>query len=369
MNPKITHERLLQVLDYNPATGAFTWKVRPSNRIHVGDIAGVVTGLGYRFITIDREKMQASRLAWFYVHGVWPSGDVTFEDKNTDNCAIENLRDRSRIEAARLRKALSNNTTGFRGVSPAPKGGFKAAVTANYKQIMLGVFPTAEAASAVYEHAMVFLADAKTPAECEVAAEKIIQHRRKRVAWERLLRGGRPTTWTDFETFAADVGDLSEDEATVTAVDESAPVGKDNFRFLLKVQGKYDRSTKDGQAAYARAYREANPGRWRHSHLKNNYKTDDIEFERLKAAQGGKCLICECVPDVKLAVDHDHDTGAIRGLLCKQCNFALGQFGDDLTKLRGAVAYMERFSTHEGPSHTRQYDWLVAEPPSIYGVN
>jgi hypothetical protein len=60
------------------------------------------------------------------------------------------------------------------------------------------------------------------------------------------------------------------------------------------------------------------------------------------AAQGGGCAICERPPrpDISLHVDHDHVSGAVRGLLCFRCNNALGDLGDDLQHLERAVAYL-----------------------------
>lgn len=50
----------------------------------------------------------------------------------------------------------------------------------------------------------------------------------------------------------------------------------------------------------------------------------DAEYERLLAAQGGGCAICGATPKTRrLHVDHDHKTGAVRGLLCHRCNRAL----------------------------------------------
>lgn len=68
------------------------------------------------------------------------------------------------------------------------------------------------------------------------------------------------------------------------------------------------------------------------------------EYNALLKAQGGRCAICRCVPrSQRLAVDHNHQTGAKRGLLCKRCNHdLLGAAHDDVDLLRAAVAYLER---------------------------
>jgi hypothetical protein len=64
------------------------------------------------------------------------------------------------------------------------------------------------------------------------------------------------------------------------------------------------------------------------------------------AAQGGCCAICRAeAPGGQGAwhVDHDHRSGAIRGLLCHACNLAIGLFMDDEQVLTAAVAYLDRF--------------------------
>lgn len=59
--------------------------------------------------------------------------------------------------------------------------------------------------------------------------------------------------------------------------------------------------------------------------------------------QGNKCAICRCPPKAeRLALDHDHDTDKFRGLLCDDCNFALGLFKDDIERIKNAVKYLER---------------------------
>jgi hypothetical protein len=69
------------------------------------------------------------------------------------------------------------------------------------------------------------------------------------------------------------------------------------------------------------------------------------DFDRLVEAQGGVCAICGR-PDPE-HVDHDHETGDVRGILCFNCNGGLGQFRDDVDALFAAAAYLEsRMSQH-----------------------
>ena len=358
MEPKLTHNRLLEVLALDEATGIFTWRVRVSNRIHIGDRAGVVGTSGRRFIMIDGEKFQAHRLAWFYKHAQWPQGDLKQVNGNYDDCSIDNLQPISRIEQARLRSTLSTNTSGVRGVSETPRGKWKAAITANYKQVMLGVFDSKDEAAAIYEYAMAILAPAKTPDECAAALETIIQYRCKNVAWKRLQRSGRRHEWTSFEQFSADVGYMSQEESTVAAIDESRPINATNFRWLDRPRGTFDRSTLEGRAAYAKAWRAANPGRWRHSHLRENYEIDDIEYGAMLNVQLGVCAICgkdetehRGQEGRSLCVDHDKWRSGpekVRGLLCGNCNEGIGFLQHDPALLRAAADYMDRYIARDG---------------------
>lgn len=68
------------------------------------------------------------------------------------------------------------------------------------------------------------------------------------------------------------------------------------------------------------------------------------QYEEMYASQDGKCLICgvqESVQGHRLAVDHCHTTGKIRGLLCKSCNVGLGNFYDNPELLKNAAKYIE----------------------------
>lgn len=88
--PKLTVTRLKELLSYDAATGIFTC-IKTRKGVAVGDIAGFVHDSGYRRLWLDGEEHAASSLAWFYVHGEWPSRNLWFKDENRDNTAIENL--------------------------------------------------------------------------------------------------------------------------------------------------------------------------------------------------------------------------------------------------------------------------------------
>lgn len=71
------------------------------------------------------------------------------------------------------------------------------------------------------------------------------------------------------------------------------------------------------------------------------------DYESMLAAQRGGCAICGATTNwrgasVRLSVDHDHATGAVRGLLCQNCNSGIGQMRDSPGLLRAAIAYLER---------------------------
>ena len=84
----------------------------------------------------------------------------------------------------------------------------------------------------------------------------------------------------------------------------------------------------------------------REAHLRRRHGLSIADRQRLFDAQGGRCRICECLEadrrTGRLHVDHCHRTGVIRGLLCQQCNHALGLMSDSPELLRRAAEYLER---------------------------
>lgn len=87
--------------------------------------------------------------------------------------------------------------------------------------------------------------------------------------------------------------------------------------------------------------------RERDLYLRRKYGMTMAEYDALLERQGGVCAICGRPPrdDISLHVDHEHETGAIRGLLCFRCNNAVGDFDDDPVVLQRAGDYLAPIDT------------------------
>lgn len=87
----ITAERLRELLSYDPETGEFRWRQTRNNRSKAGDTVGCIQR-GYLVIHVDYRMYRAHRLAWLYVHGVFPDGLLDHIDGCASNNRIGNLR-------------------------------------------------------------------------------------------------------------------------------------------------------------------------------------------------------------------------------------------------------------------------------------
>ena len=102
----------------------------------------------------------------------------------------------------------------------------------------------------------------------------------------------------------------------------------------------------DRRQAYQEEYKQSGRKRIadRKSHLKRTFGLSEVDYERILAQQGGGCAICGRVPGSRhLHVDHDHDTGDVRGLLCFACNVAIGHLRDDPMIAVRLIDYLERY--------------------------
>jgi hypothetical protein len=87
--------------------------------------------------------------------------------------------------------------------------------------------------------------------------------------------------------------------------------------------------------------KEGHQARARAHHLRRKYGINASEYDVLLAAQNGCCAICNSTSHTPLHVDHCHRTEKVRGLLCMNCNHAIGKFKDNPALLRSAADYLE----------------------------
>lgn len=113
----INHQFLTDVLHYCPGSGIFTYKVR-RGQCMPGDRAGYEHVSGYRHVGFCGKSFKEHRLAWFYVHGVWPGGDIDHINGKQDDNRISNLRVvNDGLNCLNKKWNVTKNKSGFRGVS------------------------------------------------------------------------------------------------------------------------------------------------------------------------------------------------------------------------------------------------------------
>lgn len=154
--------------------------------------------------------------------------------------------------------------------------------------------------------------------------------------------------WLEFRTFATAVGERPSQFHRLIRIDRTLPFGPNNFEWKsapmmtatengVVVQFPY-KSSKDADAR-------------KDKRLRKKYRISLREYKEMLLSQDGCCAICgsEEVIAIRrktfsLAVDHDHKTGKVRGILCHGCNRALGHMKDDPEILRAAADYLEKNS-------------------------
>lgn len=142
-------ERLREVLNYEPETGVFTWRIAMPPRGMAGARAGTIQKNGYRAICINGFRAYAHRLAWFYVTGQWPSKHIDHRNGVHDDNRISNLREASRSQNLANQKLRSTSLSGFKGVSKK-RNSWQARLNVQGKQRVLGCFATPELAHQAY---------------------------------------------------------------------------------------------------------------------------------------------------------------------------------------------------------------------------
>jgi hypothetical protein len=155
---EITHDRMRQLLAYDPETGKLTWLRRPLSEFKDGEksaestcarwnsrLAGkeafTASRHGYRIGTVLGVKsVAAHRLIWLLMTGEWPQGHIDHIDGDTTNNRWRNLRDVEPGENWKNTKRPSDNTSGRIGVARTEPWGWQAYINIDKKRVSLGRF-------------------------------------------------------------------------------------------------------------------------------------------------------------------------------------------------------------------------------------
>lgn len=159
----------------------------------------------------------------------------------------------------------------------------------------------------------------------------------KQLRW-RTAVADYPTHWDRFDAFIADVGERPSKFHQLRRIDAGLMWSKENCHWLCVVASKRDPMTPERRKAYAKEW-----------NLQRRRNMSGEEYAAKMAAQNGCCAICS-EPErainaqtgrvQNLAVDHDHETGLNRGLLCVRCNKMIGYAQDDIATLMKAISYL-----------------------------
>lgn len=156
----LTHQRLLEILQYDSETGVFTCRSSGFRR-KAGDIAGragkphLSRGrmiVPYWRISVDGKSYSRSKLVWFYVTGQFPDFEIDHRDTDSFNDRFSNLRRATRALNNANRRVFKNNKAGCKGVHyRSDMGKFRAMISVDGRNRSLGHFDTEQAASKAYE--------------------------------------------------------------------------------------------------------------------------------------------------------------------------------------------------------------------------
>jgi hypothetical protein len=152
LNHSISVEYAREILDFD--AGVFRWKWRDDrakwwNTRFVGTVAGYLKNTGYITIRINGWNYQAHRLAWLYVHGVWPTDQLDHINGVRDDNRIANLREATSQENNRNAGLRKDNSSGITGVGwHKRRQKFQARIAVDGRLIYLGRFDTLEEAAA-----------------------------------------------------------------------------------------------------------------------------------------------------------------------------------------------------------------------------
>lgn len=119
----------------------------------------------------------------------------------------------------------------------------------------------------------------------------------------------------------------------------------ENAEKVRRDKAQWDIDNREHRKEYAKQYKTKRPDYFVRKHLDYSYGITLEEYETMRESQRGRCAVCgkheEETQRKRLFVDHSHSSGKIRGLLCQQCNTALGMVNEDTDILFALASYLE----------------------------
>lgn len=135
----MTADDLKALVRYDPDTGLFWWRVAGRGRQIGRPIGSKNKDRGYIEIRIEGVRYLGHRLAWFYMTGSWPVGEIDHRNNVTSDNRFDNLRQATRQQNKANTRISKNNSTGLKGVT-RHAGRFRAQIKVDGKTVYLGHF-------------------------------------------------------------------------------------------------------------------------------------------------------------------------------------------------------------------------------------
>jgi hypothetical protein len=157
----------------------------------------------------------------------------------------------------------------------------------------------------------------------------------------------KPLTFTYFYRRTSNI-DGFRNECKSCANKRNKKWAKENKKRANEHKRKWQKNNREQMQNTRKLWRQNNPDVELNGKYKRTFGITLAEYDKLFKQQDGVCLICG-LPEInqRLAVDHDHKTGEVRGLLCKRCNMMLGLVEESTHLLDGAIKYLKRYKNEQ----------------------
>ncbi len=300
--------------DYNEATGEFLWRNPPNkgprNKMHIGKPAGTVNPSDdMLMLRLGKKMHSAARVAWLYVNGEWPDRQVHYLD------AALPLPTRNRFSNLRLvgRAVAELTVEKVRALLDYDPETGVFTWRVKRRGVRLG-----ERAGTVKS-----VGEGRVP-HCYIRIDQV-DYAAQRLAWLHV-HGDWPATRIVFDN-----GDPTDCRIA-------------NLRV-----GEFEHGTRQNPEVAPEVLIARRARKYRKHDLLRDFGLTEADYQAKLDAQDACCAICRKPERVtrngkprNLSIDHDHKTGAIRELLCNNCNALLGLVNDDIGLLAAAIAYLSK---------------------------